>query len=90
VLKLDLTHQSKKFVGKLPPKQFRQVVNKVLELMANPEPPDSIHMEGYPFKRVDIGEYRIVYRVEGDCVNVACIGKRNDDEVYKLLKRKLK
>ncbi len=57
--------------------------------MANPEPPDSIHMQGYPFKRVDIGEYRIVYRVEGDCVNVACIGKRNDDEVYKQLKWKL-
>jgi mRNA interferase RelE/StbE len=90
VLKLDLTHQSKKFLEKLPAKQFRQVVKKVLELMANPELPDSIHMQGYPFKRVDIGEYRIVYRVEGDCLKVACIGKRNDDEVYRILKRKLR
>jgi mRNA interferase RelE/StbE len=90
VLKLDLTHQTKKFLEKLPPKQFRQVVNKVLELMTNPELPDSIHMKGYPFKRVDIGEYRIVYRVEGDCLKVACIGKRNDDDVYRILKRKMK
>ena len=45
MLKLDLTHQTKKFLEKLPPKQFRQVVDKVLELMANPELPDSIHMK---------------------------------------------
>jgi mRNA interferase RelE/StbE len=58
--------------------------------MANPEPTDSIQMQGYPFRRVDIGEYRIVYRIEDDCLNVACVGKRNDDEVYRILKRKLK
>jgi mRNA interferase RelE/StbE len=45
-------------------------------------------LQGYSFLRVDIGEYRVVYRVENDCLMVACVGKRNDDEVYRLLKRK--
>jgi mRNA interferase RelE/StbE len=88
MLKLDLTKQSLKFLSSLPPKQFRQVVNKIFGLMADPVPGDSIRMEGYPYRRADIGEYRIVYRVENDCLKVAVIGKRNDSEVYEQLKRK--
>jgi mRNA interferase RelE/StbE len=37
--------------------------------------------------RTDSGEYRIIYRVEEDELHVALIGKRNDDEVYRLLRR---
>ena len=88
MLKLDLTKQSQKFLAGLPPKQFRQVVNKILGLMADPEPGDSIQMMGYPYRRADIGEYRIVYRVHSDCLKVSIIGKRNDSEVYEQLKRK--
>ncbi len=40
------------------------------------------------FLRVDSGEYRIVYRVneEEKTIYVILIEKRNDDEVYKILK----
>ena len=88
MLKLEITHQVKKFIDTLPPKQFRQVVNKALSLMADPEPSDSVKMKGYPFRRADIGEYRIVYRLENDSLKVACIDKRNDDRIYKLINRK--
>jgi len=36
---------------------------------------------------VDAGEYRIVYRAT-ETVELLLVGKRNDDEVYKQLKRK--
>ncbi|MEW6667292.1 MAG: type II toxin-antitoxin system RelE/ParE family toxin [Thermodesulfobacteriota bacterium] len=85
MLRLDLTRQARRFLETLPPKQFRQVVNKVFSLMSNP---DAIQMQGYPYRRSDIGEYRIVYRVESDTLKVACIGKRNDEEVYRLLRGK--
>lgn len=88
MLKLDLTRQARRFLETLPPKQFRQVVNKVFSLRSVPDAPDSIQMHGYPYRRADIGEYRIVYRVESDTLKVACVGKRNDDEVYKLLRSK--
>jgi mRNA interferase RelE/StbE len=83
VLKLDLTHEAKRFLDNLPPKQFRQVVNKVISLMENPLPQDSCSLSGAPYRRVDIGEYRIIYRVEAECLKVALIGKRNDEEVYR-------
>lgn len=86
MLKLNITKQVLKFFRPLPAKQYRQVFNKILALMEDPEPPDSSPLVGYPFRRADIGEYRIVYRVEEDCLKVALIGKRNDAEVYRQLK----
>ena len=35
------------------------------------------------YRRVDIGEFRIIYRVEDDSVKVAVAGKRNDNDVYR-------
>lgn len=87
MLKLDLTKAALGFFEQLPPKQFRQVANKVFSLMENPEPHDSKELVGHPFRRADVGEYRIVYRVEDDILKVALIGKRNDGDVYKRLKR---
>jgi len=55
--------------------------------MEDPEPPDSSQLIGYPYRRADIGEYRIIYRVEEDCLKVALVGKRNDDEIYRQLSR---
>lgn len=77
-----------KFVAELPPKPFRQVWLKVLSLLADPYPHDSAQLIGYAFHRVDTGEYRIVYRVTELEVELLLIGKRNDDEIYKQLKRK--
>ena len=87
MLALDLTHQAKEFLGRLDPKQFRQVVKKIFSLMDDPKPGDSKPLHGHPFWRADIGEYRIVYRVEHSTLKVTIVDKRNDDEVYKKLKR---
>jgi mRNA interferase RelE/StbE len=37
---------------------------------------------------VDCGEYRIIYRLDDDVLRIALIGKRNDDQVYEIFKRK--
>jgi len=87
MLYLDLTHQAKDFLNQLDPKQFRQVVKKVLALMEDPRAMDSQALKGYPFRRADVGEYRIIYRVEENCLKVVLIDRRNDDEVYKKLAR---
>ena len=87
MLSLNLTHQAKGFLDQLDPKRFRQVVKKILSLMESPRPADSKPLQGYSFLRVDIGEYRVIYRVEGECLKVMLVDKRNDDEIYKKLSR---
>jgi len=88
MLKIDITKSAGKFIKKLPPKQYRQVVGTILALRENPTPTDSKQLIGYPeYQRVDIGEYRIIYRSDKDAVYIAIVGKRNDDEVYRRFKQ---
>ena len=37
--------------------------------------------------RADIGEYRIIYRYDDDVLYAPTVGKRNDDDVYRQLRR---
>jgi mRNA interferase RelE/StbE len=87
MLKFNLSRQASKFIKTLPLKQAKQIAVKIVELRNNPYPHDSILLKGYPYRRTDIGEYRIIYHVEAEILQILIIGKRNDDEVYKQLKR---
>ena len=87
MLRLDLTKKTIAFLDKLPPKQFKQVSKKIFSLMANPKPHDSKELKGYPYRRADIGEYRIICRIEEDLLKIALVGKRNDSAVYRELAR---
>ena len=62
----------------------------MLALLNNPEPHDSRLLKGSRSgnRRVDVGEYRVVYRVEDERVLILVAGKRNDDEVYRQLFRR--
>lgn len=85
---LDITKQVDDFLDTLPPKQFKQVFSKIKNLRKNCTPHDSIKLHGSPDQhRVDIGEYRIIYKFDDKVVYIQLAGKRNDDEVYKKNKR---
>jgi mRNA interferase RelE/StbE len=86
-LKLDFSRRAADFTDGLPPKQFRQVIRKVFALLEEPLPHDSQALSGYPYRRADVGEYRIIYAVDKDVLRVVIIGKRNDGEVYRDVKR---
>jgi mRNA interferase RelE/StbE len=85
MLKLLVSKKAQKFLDELPPKQFRQIMKKVFSLLEDPRPHDSEELRGYPFLRNDVGEYRIIYDVQGDTLRLILVGKRNDAEVYRQL-----
>jgi mRNA interferase RelE/StbE len=88
--KLDGLEAVLDFLKGLQPKIAAQLAKKVLALNIDPLPLDSKALKGYSdLFRVDCGEYRIVYRylLQDDFVTVLLVGKRNDDEIYKQLKR---
>ncbi len=85
---LNITKSVDRFLKSLKSKQYRQILQTILRLRLDPNPHDSKQLIGSPeYKRVDIGEFRIIYRVEGDVVKIALVGKRNDNDVYKKFKR---
>jgi mRNA-degrading endonuclease RelE of RelBE toxin-antitoxin system len=59
-----------------------------LALIDDATPSDSIKMTGSEYRRVDQGEYRIIYFFDTDTVYIVDIGKRNVDEVYAKTRRK--
>lgn len=70
-----------------PAKIYRQLTLKIFALMVDPRPPDSKPIgRGW---RVDSGEYRIFYQVDDqeELVKILVVGPRNDDAIYKMLKR---
>ena len=93
MLLIDLKPRAKKFIDTLPPKHKRQVKDGILSLLKTPFPHDSKKLMGYEdYVRIDAGEYRIIYRYEIDTqvVTVVLVGKRNDDDIYRIAKRILK
>ena len=50
-----------------------------------------VELKGYaPWRRAKSVEYRIIYKIDGDILCVALVGKHNDDEVYHLIERFLR
>lgn len=85
---LDLSRKSVKFLEGLPAKQFRQISLALIGLTREPFPADARPLKGHdPYHRIDVGEYRVIYRLEDDTAKIALIGKRNDDAVYREFRR---
>lgn len=85
MLKIAITNDADKFLSALQAKQYKQVGSAIFRLLRNPEPHDSKQLKGAQSRerRVDVGEFRVIYSVRDDTVNILAIGKRNDNEVYK-------
>jgi len=86
--KLDFTKEVLKFLSLLPPKQHKQVVQAIFELLKNPRPHDSqLLRKSDHFFRKNIGEYRLIYQYDDEVIVIYLVGKRNDDEVYRKFKQ---
>ena len=86
----NLSRDARRFIEKLQHKHAKQVLLKILDLCQDPQPPDSSPLKGCSggHWRADIGEYRVIYRVAGDTLEIPLVGKRNDDEIYRRFARK--
>lgn len=94
MLKFNPSKRVVKFLEKLKGSQHkhaRQLAEKIqMLLQSDGQTHDTEDLKGMsPFRRTDQGEYRIIFHVEEDILYVDEIGKRNDDEVYKRMRRLL-
>jgi mRNA interferase RelE/StbE len=88
---LRLEDDIPKYMSSLPPKHFKQIYGKIVQLMVDVRPNDSELLTGYKnCFRVTSGEYRVIYVFSPDDVRVLVVGPRNDDSVYKTFERKYK
>lgn len=92
MLPVFVERQAKKFTQNLQAKQKRQIAEAIVGLRHDPVPQDSCKLDD-PWRRKDVGEFRIIYCVAIDAktsnryLHVLIIAKRNDNEVYRLYAR---
>ena len=91
-MNIILTKDSRKFIEKLGEKNARQIAIKIKELSSFGHLNDSKPLKGSKenYYRTDVGEFRIIYRHQEEDLEILLVGKRNDNEVYNLFKRKTK
>jgi len=73
-----------KFVKKLDDETKKRIKGKLLKLQDDPFPSEVERVEGYKGEkifRVRVGDYRIVFDVEGNSILVLRVGHRKD--IYK-------
>jgi mRNA interferase RelE/StbE len=92
MLRIKFARAARKAIETFPAKHKRQLAAKISDLRLDPNPNDSIQLKGkvHEYRRADVGEYRIIYRVEGDELLIAAVGRRNDDAIYKEFERSKK
>lgn len=72
-------------------KERHQIWRSIFRLGSDPRPQDSKELKGFkPFRRTDVGQHRIIYLIIENVVKVVVVGSRNDDDVYKQFRRKVK
>lgn len=91
MLTIKLSKRADKTLAKIPAKQAKQIAERINQLANDPSSLPTVELKGYtPWRRAKSGEYRVIYKIDGDILSIALIGKRNDDEIYRLVERFLR
>ncbi len=88
MLRLKFTKEADDTLSAYDAKLYRQIGRAICGLMTDPRLHDSRKLKGTDeLWRIDVGEYRVVYAFDDVEVEIVVIDKRNDDNVYKKLRR---
>ena len=88
MLEVNFSNQALKFIQGIPLKHKLQILERINRLAQFPEEMPIKILKGYsPFCRLAAGEYRVVFKIVETELFITIIEKRNDDEIYKMLKR---
>lgn len=82
---VNLSRDAEKVLRRVPEKHREQLARKLLDLSENPRPNDAKKPKDSDYLRVTAGEYRVVYSITTDAIEVVLLEKR--DSVYKKLRR---
>lgn len=86
MLLVEFSSHAEKFIKK---NKSSEIISKlgiaIKALKTNPTPQNCKKLVGYPFYRIRVQSYRIVYKFDQKILYIALIAKR--DEVYKDLEK---
>lgn len=84
VWKIQILHDVKKVLKKLPKNLLARIWKKINDLRNDRYPPGSVKLEGYDnLFRVRVGDWRIIYAIEEDRLVIVILEIGPRGEIYK-------
>ncbi len=77
-MKVEVDREVLVWLHKQPRNVFLTVLGAMLGLVADPCPPNSTEMRDGSGRRLRVGDYRVLYRVEVDELTIHAVGHRRD------------
>jgi mRNA interferase RelE/StbE len=77
-VKVEVDRDVLVWLHKQPRNVFLAVMGGILGLVADPTPQNSTAMRDGSGRRLRVGDYRVVYRVEDDELTIHTVGHRRD------------
>lgn len=88
MLLVEYSRQAAEFLESIPEKHAGQIVRKIVSFAQDPKTVPAEALRGYPgMMRLKAGEYRVIFSISGELMQIRLIDRRNDDEIYKALRR---
>lgn len=88
MLPIQYTNDVVKFVKSLETKPARQIYEKMFALGQDPRPQNSTPLVAYKgYRRMRVGDFRVIYFIGTELINIVLVDARGDDEVYRSLDR---
>lgn len=81
---IEVDKQAKKFLRTLNSATlYRRLDQAILSLAENPRPPGCVKLQGQPYHRIRVGDYRIVYQIKDDVLIVLVVSIGHRREIYR-------
>jgi mRNA interferase RelE/StbE len=86
--RIDLSKQALAFLQTLPEKQIRQIVSRIDLLAGDPASVPTERLRGGDGeRRMKVGEFRVIYAIAANILEIVLIDRRNDDKTYRKFRR---
>jgi mRNA interferase RelE/StbE len=81
--KIVLSNIAKKALDKLPDSIYLRIDKMIQKLKENPRPIGSIKLSGEEAYRIKVGDYRIVYAINDNIVEIYIFNVAHRKEIYR-------
>ena len=84
--RIEFKRSAAKALRKIPKSDRKRIADKIDHLSANLPDPATTKMKGdNPFHRIRVGDYRIIYEIQGDILLIVILKIGHRKEVYRRL-----
>jgi mRNA interferase RelE/StbE len=80
--KIEILRSAQKQLSKIHHQHQNQIIENIRKLSENPRPSGCKKLSARPAWRIRIGDYRVIYEINDDCLLVLVITIGHRKEVY--------